>query len=115
MSSSSLSGYVYYVSFIDDFSCKTWIYFLKWKSEVFSKFNEYKALVENHNDRNIKTLQSDNGQEFTSKEFKELFRESEMKRELRIPYNPQQNGVAERKNQTIMEAAKSDSKIHGKI
>ena len=47
MSSNSLSGYAYYVSFIDEFSCKTWIYFLKSKNEVFSKFKESKALVEN--------------------------------------------------------------------
>jgi hypothetical protein len=47
MSATSLSGYVYYVSFIDDFSRKTWIYFLKAKSEVFNKFKEFKALVEN--------------------------------------------------------------------
>jgi hypothetical protein len=44
MSASSLSGYVYYVSFIDDYSRKTWIYFLKCKSEVFNKFKEFKAL-----------------------------------------------------------------------
>ena len=48
MSSSSLSGYVYYVSFIDDFSKKTWIYFMKNKDEVFSKLQESKALIENH-------------------------------------------------------------------
>ena len=66
MSSSSLSGYVYYVSFIDDFLCKTWIYFLKGKNEVFNKFKEYKALVENHIERKIKNLQPDNGGEFTS-------------------------------------------------
>ena len=46
MSSSSLSGYVYHVSFIDDFSRKTWIYFMKNKYEVFSKFKEFKALIE---------------------------------------------------------------------
>ena len=45
MSSSSLSGYVYYVSFICDFSRKTWIYFMKNKDEVFSKFKEFKALI----------------------------------------------------------------------
>ena len=67
MSSTSLSGYVYYVSFIDDFSRKTWIYFLKGKNEVFSKFKEYKSLVENQMDRKIKNLQSDNGRDFTSK------------------------------------------------
>ena len=66
MSSSSLNMYVYYVSFIDDFSCKTWIYFLKGKNEVFSKFKEFNALVENHTERKIKTLQSDNGIELTS-------------------------------------------------
>ena len=48
MLSNSLSGYAYYVSFIDDYSCKTWIYFLKTKDEMFSKFKEFKALVENH-------------------------------------------------------------------
>jgi hypothetical protein len=47
MPSSSMSGYVYYVSFIDDYSRKTWLYFLKSKDEVFSKFKEFKALIEN--------------------------------------------------------------------
>ena len=89
MSSSSLSGYVYYVLFIDDLSRKTWIYFLKEKSEVFSKFKEYKALVENQTDRKIKILWSDNGGEFTSEEFKELCKYSRIKRDLSTPYNPQ--------------------------
>ena len=48
MSSNSLSGYAYYVSFIDDFSRKTWVYFMNNKDEVFSKFKEFKALIENH-------------------------------------------------------------------
>ena len=69
MSSSSLSGYVYYISFIDDFSRKTWIYFMKNKDEVFSKFKEFKALIKNHTEKNIKTLRLDNGREFTSNEF----------------------------------------------
>ena len=56
MSSSSLSGYVYYVSFIDDFSRKTWIYFLKSKDEVFSKFKEFKALIKHHTKKKIKTF-----------------------------------------------------------
>jgi hypothetical protein len=56
MPSSSISGYVYYVSFIDDYSRKTWIYFLKSKDEVFSKFKEFKALIENLSERKIKIL-----------------------------------------------------------
>ena len=88
MSSSSLSGYVYYVSFIDDFSRKTWIYFMKNKDEVFSKFKEFKALIENHTENKIKTFRSDNGREFTSNKFKDLCKESGIKRELSTPYNP---------------------------
>ena len=61
MSSSSLSEYVYYVSFIDDFSRKTWIYFMKNKDEVFNKFKEFKALIENHTEKKINTFRSDNG------------------------------------------------------
>ena len=89
MSSSSLSGYVYYVSSIDDFSRKTWIYFMKNKDEVFSRFKEFKALIEKHTEKKIKTFLSDNGEEFTSNEFKDLCKESWIKRELSTPYNPQ--------------------------
>jgi hypothetical protein len=47
MSVASITGSMQYVSFIDEFSRKTWIYFLKTKDEVFSKFQEFKGLVEN--------------------------------------------------------------------
>ena len=89
MSSNLLSGYAYYVSFIDNYSRKTWIYFLKRKDEVFNKFKEFKALIENHIEKKIKTFRSDNGREFTSNELKELCKESGIKRELSTPYNPQ--------------------------
>jgi transposase InsO family protein len=65
-----LGGCEYYVTFIDDHSRKTWIYFLKTKSEVFKRFQEFKALVENQTRRKIKVLRSDNGGEYTSTEFK---------------------------------------------
>jgi transposase InsO family protein len=107
MPSTSISGYVYYVSFIDDYSRKTWVYFLKSKDEVFGKFKEFKALIENLYERNIKILRSDNGGEYTSKEFIKFCKDVGIKRELTTPYNPQQNGVAERKNITIMEAVKT--------
>jgi transposase InsO family protein len=107
MSTSSSNGHVYYVSFIDDFSHKAWIYFLKSKGEVFSKFKEFKTLIENLFEKKIKVLRSYNGGEFTSNEFKALCGEAGIKRELSTSYNPQQNGVAERKNRTIMEAVKA--------
>ena len=80
---------------------------MKNKDEVFSKFKEFKALIENHTEKKIKTFWSDNGGEFTSNEFKDLCKELGIKRELSIPYNPQQNGIAERKNRTIMEATRA--------
>ena len=67
---------------------------MKGENEFFTNFKEYKSLVENQTDRKIKILRSDNGEVFTSEEFKELCRESKIKRELNTPYNPQWNGVA---------------------
>jgi transposase InsO family protein len=107
MPSSSISGYVYYVSFIDDYSRKTWIYFLKTKDEVFSKFKEFKALIENFSERKIKILWPDNGGEYTSKKFVNFCKDVWIKRELTTPYNPQQNDVVERKNRTILETVKT--------
>ena len=96
MSSTSLSGFEYYITFIEDYSRKTWIYFLKAKNEVFEKFKELKALIENFSDKRIKTLRSDNGGEYTSKEFEAFCKDAGIKRELTTPYNPQQNGTEER-------------------
>jgi hypothetical protein len=75
--------------------------------EVFNKIKEFKALIKNLSERKIKILRSDNGGEYTSKEFVSFCRDVGIKRELTTPYNPQQNGVAERKNRTIMEAVKT--------
>ena len=80
---------------------------MKNKDEVFSKFKEFKSLIENHTENKINTFQLDNGGEFTSNEFKELCKDSGIKRELSTPYNPQKNGVAERNNRTIMEVARA--------
>ena len=68
MTVASLGGYHYYVTFIDDYSWKTWIYFLKIKEseEVLSKFKEFKAQVENLSGKRIKILRLDNGGEYTS-------------------------------------------------
>jgi transposase InsO family protein len=74
---------------------------------VFNKFKEFKALIENLSERKIKILRSDNGGEYTSKDFMSFFKDVGIKKELTTPYNPQQNSVAERNNKTIMEAMKN--------
>jgi hypothetical protein len=97
----SLRGSLYYVTFIDDYSRKTWFYLLKTKNEVFDKFQEFKAKIENLTSKKIKTLRTDNGGEYTSKEFVAFCKSAGIRRELTVPHNPQQNGVAERKNRSI--------------
>jgi hypothetical protein len=57
----SMGKYVYYVSFTNELSRNTWIYFLGNKYEVFHKFKEFKALVENWTEKKIKVLRMDNG------------------------------------------------------
>ena len=103
----SLGRSLYYVTFIDDFSRKTWLYLLKTKDKVFSKFQEFKVEVENLTDKKIKTIRSDNGGEYTSKEIVTFCKEVGIRRELIVPHNPQQNGVAERKKRTIEESIKA--------
>ena len=66
----SLGKSMYYVSFIDDFSRNTWIYFLRKKFEVFDRFKEFTTLVENQTEKRIKVLRTDNGGEFGGNEFK---------------------------------------------
>ena len=63
----SLSYAIYFLTFIDDFNRKSWVYFFKHKSETFFKFQLFKSLVENKSGKNIKTLRTDNWGEFIKK------------------------------------------------
>ena len=80
---------------------------MKAKNETFNEFQEFKAMIELQTGKNIKSLRSDNGGEFESNHFEEFWKEAGIKRQLTVPYNPQQNEVAERKNKSICEAAKT--------
>jgi hypothetical protein len=78
----SLHGSSYYVMFIDGFSRKTLMLFMKTKDEVFSQFKEFRDYVENHIRMNIKVLRLDNGGEYTSNYFKYFCKDTRTKREL---------------------------------
>ena len=97
----------YILSFIDDFTRKTWIYFLHEKSEAFSMFRNFKAHVEKEIGAYIASLRTDRGGEFTSNEFVEFCKNQGISRQLTTAYTPQQNEVAERKNRTIMNMVRS--------
>jgi hypothetical protein len=104
---SSLGGSHYYVTFIDDATRKTWVYCIRQKYNVFYTFKKWKALVENETGKRLKCLRSDNGGEYCSKEFDDYCSYHGIHREKIVPRTPQENGVSERMNKTIMEHARS--------
>ena len=105
----SKGGSKYMVTFIDDYSRYVTVYFIKNKSEVLTKFKEYVTYVENQggNQGNVKLLRTDNGGEYTSNDFVKYCAEKGISHQFTNPYCPEQNGVAERLNRTIMEATRS--------
>ncbi|GJS05933.1 integrase [Tanacetum coccineum] len=107
MRTESHAGSRYFLLFVDDYSRMCWVYFLKSKSEAFDFFKKFKALAENQCNRKLKILRTDRGGEFLSNEFSRFCDEYGIKRELTAPYTPEQNGIAERKNRTIVEMARS--------
>jgi transposase InsO family protein len=77
------------------------------KSEALTCFKKFIIFVENQLDRNVKALRTDRGREYLSDEFKQMCEEKGILRKLTIPYTPQQNGVAERRNRTLLEMVRS--------
>ena len=107
MKTPSIGGARYFLTFIDDFSRKIWVYVLKSKSEVLARFKEWKTLVERQSEHVVKVLRTDNGGEYISKAFDDFLSKHGIARQNSSPYTPQQNGVAERANRTIVEMARS--------
>lgn len=123
METQSIGKAKYFLTFVDDYSRKTFVYFLKQKSEVLEKFKEFKAMVENQTGKKIqlfvdnvgdeaatnpkiKKLRSDNGGEYISKDFIDFCKMHGIQHQFTNAYSPQQNGVAERMNRTLTEKAR---------
>ena len=94
MQTPSLTGNVYFMSFIDDYSRKTWVYLLKQKSQAFDVFKSFKVMAEKESNKFIKVLRSDGGGEYMSNEFMDFCKYHGIKRQFTARYTPQQNGVA---------------------
>ena len=84
----SLGGSRYFITFIDDFSRKVWLYFLKEKSEAFEAFKNFKSEVEKFSGCSIKTLRTDRGGEYVSNNTENFFREHGIRHELTTRYTP---------------------------
>ena len=103
----SFGGAEYFLTFIDDCNHYTWVYMLKHKNEVFDCFLCWKALVEKSSGRKLKTIRTDNGGEYTSTAFEEYLTSEGIRHERTIPRTPEQNGIAERMNRTLVETVRS--------
>ena len=99
----SLGGKHYFVTFVDDFSRRVWVYTLKSKDEVLETFLVWKKMVENQTGRKIKVLRSDNGTEYRNDQFSIFCKKEGISRHFTVRDTPQQNGVAERMNRTLLE------------
>jgi hypothetical protein len=102
----SKGGAQYMVTFIDDFSRKVWVYFLKAKNEVFATFKQWKCMIEKQTCKQIKRLRTDNGLELCSGEFNAFCDGQGIVRHRTVRHTPQQNGVAESMNKTLLEKAR---------
>lgn len=106
MNTKSLNNGEYFLTFIDDYSRYVWVYILKTKDEVFSKFVEWKNEVENLTGKRLKIFRSDNGGEYTSKVFSDYLKQEGVIHQRTIPKTPEQNGVSERFNRTLVETTR---------
>ena len=107
ISPQTIGGMRYFFLIVDDYSRCMWIALLKEKSEALEQFKKFKSMAEAEKGVKIKSIRSHRGGEFTSNDFKELCDKSGIKKQLTASYTPQQNGVVERKNRTIMGLVRS--------
>ncbi|GKC11804.1 retrovirus-related pol polyprotein from transposon TNT 1-94 [Tanacetum coccineum] len=102
----SINHEKYTLVIVDEYSRYTWVYFLKKKSQAPETIMSFIKRVENQNDIKVKQLRTDNGTEFRNSTLVNFCDEKGISQNFSSPYTPEQNGVAERKNRTLIEAAR---------
>jgi len=102
----TVGGGQYFVTFIDDFSRYVTVRVIGKKSDVFRCFREYQREVEAFHQSKISAFQTDNGGEYTGHEFENYLKSEGILHRKTVPRNPEQNGVAERANRTLVEMAR---------
>lgn len=107
ISPATAGGNKFFFLLVDDFSRTMWVYLIKSKNDALGIFKKFRAQVEDGAEKKVKVFRSDRGGEFTSKEFVSYCEEAGIERNYTAPYTPQQNGVVERRNRTVVEMARS--------
>jgi transposase InsO family protein len=95
------------VSFVDEFTRMTWVSLIKLKHEVFADFKKFRIKAEKESGQTLKILRTDGGGEYNSTKFKKSYEENEIEHEVTSPYTPQHNGLAERRNRTLLDMTRS--------
>jgi transposase InsO family protein len=103
----TLGGRRYGLVLMDDYSTYTWVFLLKSKDETYKHFSKFAKHAERTFEEVIKTIRTDNGSEFKNYAMEGFVVDEGIKHEFSAPYTPQQNGVVERKNRTIIEMARA--------
>ncbi|KAJ9542956.1 hypothetical protein OSB04_029462 [Centaurea solstitialis] len=104
----------YCLVIVDDYSRFTWVFFLRTKDETSGLIKPFVIRVENKTNLKVKVIRSYNGTEFKNADLNNFCEEKGIDRQYSAPRTPQQNGVAERRNRTLIEAARTmlvDSKL----
>jgi transposase InsO family protein len=102
----SIGGSKYGLVIVDDFSRFTWVFFLWDKSKTQGTLKRFLRRAQNEFELNVK-IRSDNESEFKNLQVEEFLEEEGIKHEFSAPYTPQQNGVVERKNRTLIDMART--------
>ena len=103
----SLGGNKYFITFVDEFSRMLWVFLIKYKSEALEMFEKFKTAAERQSGKLLKILRTDGGGEYTSKEFEAFCVKHGISHEVTAPYTPQHNGLAERRNRTLLNMVRS--------
>ncbi|GKA20568.1 retrovirus-related pol polyprotein from transposon TNT 1-94 [Tanacetum coccineum] len=103
----SINHEKYTLVIVDEYSRYTWVYFLMKKSQAPETIMSFIKRVENKNDIKVKQLRIDNGTEFRNSILVNFWDEKWISQNFSSPYTPEQNGVTERKNRTLIEAART--------
>jgi hypothetical protein len=102
----SIGGSKYCLVIMDDYSRFTWVFFLQEKSQTQETLKGFLRRAQNEFGLRIKKIRSDNGTEFKNSQIEGFLEEEGIKHEFSSPYTPQQNGVVERKNRTLLDMAR---------
>ncbi|KAK1628292.1 hypothetical protein QYE76_002607 [Lolium multiflorum] len=103
----TLGGSKYGLVIVDDYSRYSWVFLLKSKDETHREFITFAKKAQRMYESEIKAIRTDNGTEFKNYTMQEFVDDEGIKHEFSAPYTPQQNGVVERKNRTIIEMART--------